>query len=33
MNRSMPALRLADVFEAGRAQLIAQYGARLQSHQ
>jgi hypothetical protein len=33
MNRSMPALRLADVFEAGCGALMAQYGARLQSHQ
>jgi len=33
MNRSMPALRLADVFAAGRGALMAQYGSRLQAHQ
>jgi hypothetical protein len=33
MDRSIPALRLAALFEAGRAQLMAQYGARLQTHQ
>lgn len=33
MNPSMPALRLADVFEAGRGQLTARYGVRLQAHQ
>jgi hypothetical protein len=33
MDRSIPSLRLADVFEVGRAELMARYGARLQSHQ
>ena len=33
MDRSNPALRLAALFEAGRAPLLAQYGSRLQAHQ
>ncbi|MDE2150487.1 MAG: hypothetical protein KGJ55_11820 [Gammaproteobacteria bacterium] len=33
MHRSIPSLRLAQLFEAGRPHLMAQYGTRLMSHQ
>lgn len=32
MDRSIPSLRLAEVFEAGRGALLAQYGPRLHAH-